>query len=172
MSWRSKSYEVLPALSVRGPELRRALRTATTAWMFGVVWLACTAGSRVTFFGRMLGFDDFHFGMMSAIPFAATFGQLIAVILIERSGLRKYQFLHCGFIHRAMWIVIAAIPFVLPVPSKWAVWTMLAALGISWLLAALSIPAWMTWMGDLIPRRIRGRYFATRSAEARSIKSR
>ncbi|MCP4378261.1 MAG: MHS family MFS transporter, partial [bacterium] len=28
----------------------------------------------------------------------------------------------------------------------------------------MATPAWHTWMGDLIPRRIRGRYFATRNA--------
>jgi MFS family permease len=170
MSWRQKSYEVLPALSVRGPELRRSLRTITSAWIFGVMWLSCIAGSRVTIFGRMLGFDDRHFGIMAALPYAATLGQLLAVVLSERTGLRKYQFLECALAHRALWLVVAAVPLFLPIPSPWAVWAMLAVFGLSCFLGALSAPPWMTWMGDLIPRRIRGRYFATRSRYAEITK--
>ena len=35
MSWRRKSFDVLPALSVRGQPLRSSLRLVTAAWMLG-----------------------------------------------------------------------------------------------------------------------------------------
>jgi len=164
MFWRRKSYEVLPALSVRGPELRRSMRLVTAAWMMGVVWMFAVSGSRLNLFGRMLGFNDFHFGMLTALTFLATFAQLAATILLERSGLKKYQFLFCGLISRFMWVVIAAIPLIFPLPSPLAVWSMLTLVLISSLMLSLATPAWHTWMGDLIPRRIRGRYFAARNA--------
>ena len=164
MFWRRKSYDVLPALSVRGPELRRSMRLVTAAWMMGVVWMFAVSGSRLNLFGRMLGFNDFHFGMLTALTFLATFAQLSATILVERSGLKKYQFLYCGLISRFLWIVIAMIPLVFPLPSPWAVWSMLTLVLISSVMLSLATPAWHTWMGDLIPRRIRGRYFATRNA--------
>jgi len=164
MFWRRKSYDVLPALSVRGPELRRSMRLVTAAWMMGVVWMFAVTGSRLNLFGRMLGFNDFHFGMLTALTFLATFAQLAATILVERSGLKKHQFLFCGLISRFLWIVIAAVPLVFPLPSIWAVWSMLTLVLISSLMLSLATPAWHTWMGDLIPRRIRGRYFATRNA--------
>lgn len=170
MPWRRQSYDVLPALSVRGNTLRRAMRNVTIGWIFCMVWMSCVMGSRLTIFARFLGFEDEHFGLMTAITFTATFGQFVAVILIERTGLRKYQFLYCGVASRALWIAIAAVPLILPVPSHWAVWTMLALLAASSLLTALMEPAWHTWMGDLIPRRIRGRYFATRSRWATIVK--
>jgi MFS family permease len=44
---------------------------------------------------------------------------------------------------------------------------MLTLLGLSSFLAAMSGAAWITWMGDLIPRRIRGQYFASREKWAR-----
>jgi len=163
MPWRRKSYEVLPALSVRGPELRRSLRTVTTAWMFGVVWMSCVSGSHIPVFCRMLGFNDFHFGLLAALPFAATIGQLFAAVLVERTGLRKYQFIDCVTLSRALWLVPAVLPFVLPIPSGTAVVVLLVVLGLSWFLNAMGTPAFWTWMGDLIPRRIRGRYMAVRS---------
>jgi len=167
MSLRSKSYEVLPALSVRGPELRRSLRTVTIAWMYGMVWMSCIMGSHVTIFSRMLGFTNFDFGLMTALPFLARFAHLPAVILTERTGLRKYQFLVALTIHRLSWLLIALIPLVMPIPSRLAVYTMLLLLTLSWSLAAFGMPGWMTWMGDLIPRRIRGRYLALRARVAR-----
>ena len=42
--WRAKAYDVLPALSVRGKELRASLRIVTLGWMFGSVWMASTNG--------------------------------------------------------------------------------------------------------------------------------
>jgi MFS family permease len=162
MSWKSRSYDAVPALSVRGQALRRALRTVTAAWMLGVVWMACVSGSHVKIFSRMLGFSDLTFGLMGALPFMATFGQVIAAALIDRTGLLKYQFIHCSLIHRLLWLVVAAVGLLLPVPSSWAVAVMLSTLAMSWFMAALSSPAWLTWMGCLIPRRIRGRYFAQR----------
>ena len=67
MPWRRQSYEVLPALSVRGRALRQSLRTVTQAWMLGVVWRACISGSQMKVFCRMLGFEDLHFGLDLAV---------------------------------------------------------------------------------------------------------
>lgn len=132
------------------------------AWMAGIIWMTIVAGSRTTIFGRMLGFNDFHFGLMAALPFIATFAQLPAAIIIERTGLRKYLFIYSATLGRALWLPIALIPLVLPIPSASAIWTMLVLLTVSNFLMQLSAPAWWSWMGDLIPRRIRGRYFARR----------
>ena len=162
MPWRRKSYDELPALSVRRSELRRTMRLIVIAYVFGVAWFSCVSGGQLKIFCRMVGFSDFHFGLMGALPFVATFAQLIASILIERTGLRKYQFVHCATAHRLLWFVVAAVPLLMTVPSKAAVYVMLVVLGMSWLMNALAVPAGITWLGDLIPRRIRGRYMASR----------
>jgi MFS family permease len=169
-SWRHRSYEVLPALSVRRHTLRRDFRTITVAWMFGTVWMLTIQGSRMTNFCEMLGFSERDFGLLAALPFVTKFGQLSAAVLMERTGLRKYQFLYCGVLHRGLWLGVAMLPLAflyIPglggLPSRWAVFLMLAVLTISWFSESLAGPAWMMWMGDLIPRRIRGRYFANRS---------
>ena len=149
--------------------MRSSLRTVTAAWMFGVVWMACIAGSRMTIFARMLGFNNFHFGLLAAVPFIATLGHLVATVLIERTGLTKHQFLQFGTASRLLWLAVAAIPpaamlpFLPDLPAAWAAPTMLVIILASSFLAAMANPAWLTWMGDLIPRRIRGRYMADRS---------
>ena len=167
--WRRLSYQEVPALSVRRGHLRRALRTVTLAWAFGVAWLAASSGSHLRILAGQLGFGDLAFGVLAAIPFMATFGQVFAAALIERTGLVKYQFIHFAAVHRGLWLVVAMLPLVLPVPSDVAVVAVLGAVAASWFMAALSAPAWMTWMGMLIPRRLRGRYFAQRERIALMI---
>lgn len=169
MPWRRQTFDDLPALSVRGKSLRRSLRISTIAWMYGVVWMAFTGGAHVNQFVRMLGFNNVAFGMLAAIPFAATFGQSIAAVLVESSGLRKYQFIYFGTLHRLLWLVPAVIPLLIPLPSTWAVVIMLAALWFSSFLNALATPAYLTWMADLVPRRIRGRFFAMRTSVSRGV---
>ena len=160
--WRNWSYEILPALSVRRKELRQSLRTVTLAWMYGVVWFACVNGEQLRAYARMLGFNDLAFGILGAIPFLASVGQLAAAITIERTGLRKFHFMLYATLHRLLWFAVAAVPLLLS-PGPWAVVTVLLLLAASHYLAAVSVPSWTTWMGDLIPRRIRGRYFARRT---------
>ncbi len=162
MAQAGRYYDVLPALSVRGAPLRRSMRLVTVAWMFGVVWLSCAGGEQVRAFARMLGFNDFAFGLLGALPFVATFGQLIAAIVIERTRLRKYTFIQWGTIHRLLWVAVAAVPL-LWAPGTAAVVVVLVVLSVSHFLGAMSSPGWVTWMSDLIPRRVHGRYFARRA---------
>ncbi len=162
MKWKYRSFEILPALRFRGRPLRGALRTVTVAWMFGVVWMSCISGSQMTLFCRLLGFQQYHFGILAAIPFAATYAQLIAAAIIERTGLRKYMFIVNACIQRLLWVAIAATPLLLG-RGHAAIAIFMALYGLAAVLAHLSSPPWTSWMSDLIPRRIRGRYFANRS---------
>ncbi len=152
----------IPALQVRRDPLRRSLHTITLAWMFGIIWITLINGAGLKTYARMLGFGDFAFGVLGALPFLAGFGQIIGSAIVERTGWTKRPFLRFALPHRLLWIAVAAIPLLLPVPSKWAVAATLAAVFANWVLAAMAVPAWMTWMGDLIPRRIRGRYIGNR----------
>jgi MFS family permease len=158
----------LPALSVRRRELRQSLRCVTVAWMFGVAWMSCTSGDQVRAFARMLGFNDFAFGLLGALPFLATLGQLQASLIIERTGLRKGTFILWGTIHRLLWLMVAAVPLVLH-PGPGAVLAVLGILSVSHFLGAMATPGWLTWMSDLVPRRIRGRYFARRVQWAQRV---
>ncbi len=168
MSWRSKSYEVLPALSVRGGNLRRSLRTVTAAWMFGIIWMVGIGGATMLNFGYLAGFTEFQWGVFSALIFAATLAQLPASYLVERTGLRKIQFLQSTTMSRLLWIVVATLPVLLLIlPNTEATraviaWSALALIFTSWMLSNFGAPGWMTWMADLIPSRIRGRYLARR----------
>lgn len=168
MRLRHASYEVLPALSVRRAELRRSMRLITSAWAMGIIWMACVGGSWMNTFQLMLGFSDIHFGLMTSLASVATLANLAAVVIIERTGLRKYLFIVSMSISRLLWMVVALILVTLA-GTQAGIWLVLVTILASWVLGAIGSPAWFTWMGDLIPRRIRGRFLARRSQISRLI---
>ncbi|MCY2927413.1 MAG: hypothetical protein NT031_18640 [Planctomycetota bacterium] len=163
MNWQKTKYEEVPALSVRGHDLRHSLRVVTMAWMFGVVWATCIGGSHINTFANLLGFNNLAFGIMTSLPFAARFVQLLASAMVEKTGAVKGPFLRYASISRILWLAVAAVPLFLTIPSTAAVVACLLMMTLSWGTAMMAVPPWVLWMGKLMPRRIRGRFLARRA---------
>jgi MFS family permease len=154
------------ALPVPNPQpqvdLRQALGIITLAWAFGAMWMFTINGAAMNRFGKAIGMTDAAFGFLAALPFVGTAMQLPAIYYIARLGHRRSVFLWFGVINRLLWIVAAIVPWLLPDGSPWRWRTVLVILAVSWMMNHVSTPAWYSWMSDLIPRRIRGRYFGNR----------
>jgi MFS family permease len=171
----SVTYEELPALCIRGRELRGAMRVVTMAWMFGTVWMVCAGGTAVLNLGYLAGFTDFHWGVWAAMGFASTLAQLPASYHIERTGHRKRLFMVANISGRLMWPVLGVLAVGLMVlPNTAAARLMVAWMALAVVLGAnalgqLATPSWNTWMADLIPARIRGRFFARRNVYSLSV---
>ncbi len=153
----------IPSRPGRSSPLQRQLRLILIAWGFGSYWLWTISGAAMTQFARALHTPDYGFGVLATLPFIGTVLQLPGSVLIERYGGRKALFITFGTIGRLMWTVAALIPWVLPDAQAWWWPSMALTLLISWAAANLATPAWMNWMSDVIPRRIRGRFFGIRN---------
>jgi MFS family permease len=142
---------------------RQQLAFVFYAWTFGSVWLWSISGAAMTQFSKAMGLPEYGFGVLATLPFAGTLLQVPASYLLEKYGRRKLVFLWLAGIGRMMWTVTAMIPWVLPDARTWWWPMMLVSLLFSWSLMQASVPAWMNWMSDVIPRQIRGRYFGLRN---------
>jgi len=162
MWFRRLSYDAVPALSLRREALRWSLRRITLAWAIGVVWLTAVNGPHFGKFTRMAGFTDLTLGILAALAYVGGFIQPIAGIFIERTGLTKYLFIRFALIHRVLWLPLGVLLLVVPTPSLLGAVIVLLLVGASWLADGVAHPAWLTWMGWLIPPRIRGRYMGHR----------
>lgn len=167
-SWRSKSYDVLPALSIRGKELRSSLHAVTLGWVFGSMWMIGIGGATISNFAKLTDWGDFHWGVYQAIGFLAMLAQLPASYIVEATGLRKITFLGVTTIHRLMWMFVGLGPLMMMLfPGHVGPGAVISAtfilIFLSSVLGNMGSPAWVTWMSDLIPTRIRGRYFARRN---------
>lgn len=142
---------------------RRQLQLVTLAWVFGTAWLFIITGAAMTQFARSIGMPDYAFGILAALPFAGSLAQLPISYVLERFGGRRLIFIVALTVARALWVVVAAVPWLLPGRPQWWWPTMLVLLALSWACAQAGGPPWFAWMSDVIPRRLRGRYMAFRN---------
>ena len=146
--------------------LRRSLGLVTVAWVFGSVWVTATAGAPLTLYAQSLHASEFQFGLLSALPFIASLISMPASALIERTGKRKAIFIWGSYLNRVLWIPIALVPLWLVSHAR-ASYSAAMAIFLILMFAmhsggAIGGPAWTSWMADLVPDRVRGRYFSRR----------
>ncbi len=143
------------------PARRAVLQRILVAWLFGAAWMSITTGAVLTRFAKSAGLSEFGFGILAAVPFMAALAQLPASMALDRFGHRKRVFIVANVLHRALWLVIAAIPWILPREAQPA--GLIALMILSAVSNHVTAPAWYSWLVDLVPARIRGRYFSRRT---------
>lgn len=126
-----------------------------------------TSGAPLTEFARRLGTSNFQFGILSALPYITALACLPAAWWIERSGRRKPVFFYGLFSQRYLWFIIGPLPLWLWYRaggrgSGLAVAVFLGLMLVMYITGTIGGTAWTSWMADLCPPRLRGRYFARR----------
>ena len=153
---------------LQGAALRRAMGLVTMSWIFGSVWATAIGGAPFSLFARDLGASEFQIGVLAALPFLASLVSMPASIITERTGARKRLFLAGLYAQRLLWFPIALIPLWLlgrghgGGPSGAAVLVFMAMILIMHSAGAVGGPAWLSWMADIVPERVRGKYFSRR----------
>lgn len=142
-------------------EVRRALTLSLVEGMLAQVHITLTAGAFLTGLALMLGAGNLTLGLITALPFLIQPLQLLGAWLIERQGQRK-PLTVLGSLGRAVWLVVIVLPY-LPFGATQRLALLVTALSISHALLTICANAWTNWMTDLVPPRLRGRYFGTRN---------
>jgi MFS family permease len=132
------------------------------AAVFGVI--TATALAR---YGQTLGLSPFGFGVLAALPYVTALAQIPASFAVERFGGRKSVAIAGILTHRALWLAVAAVPWL--VPRAWWWFGLLVCVGLSYTSAHIGAPATTSWAADLVPSRLRGRYYALRGQLVRII---
>ena len=111
--------------------------------------------------------SPFQFGVLAALPFIASLLSLPASLLIERTGERKKIFLYGLYFQRLLWFPIALVPLWIvsqygPARRRRGDAVFLLLMFIMHAAGAVGGPAWVSWMADVVPERLRGKYFSRR----------
>ena len=146
---------------VRSDEILRLLNIIVLSAAIGTFLITAQTGVAFTGFASTLGAGELAFGLISALPVLAGLMQIYASHLVVKTGKYKQMFLVGGIVQRVSWIIVAFIPYILPVEQSrlWAliVLVTLAAMGGSFVAIAHT-----TLLGSVVPIEIRGRYITTR----------
>jgi MFS family permease len=142
--------------------VQRGLRLSIIEGALANVHISVTMGAFLTGFALLLGARDFELGVIGALPFLSQLFQFVGAYLEARLGDRRKLAVLSSAMSRALWVVIALLPF-LPGLGATSLAMFLLVLAISQALLGITANAWTSWMSDLVPPRQRGHYFGTRN---------
>ena len=142
--------------------LRRTLGASVVEGMFAEVFASCAGATVLTAWAIALQLGPFLVGVMTALPFFAQFVQFPAAWLTSFFGHRRVA-LTAVCLSRLAMFPLAVLPWLgLSFPAQQHL--LLAVAGASALLSVVGNNAWVAWMGELVPRSVRGRFFGRRTA--------
>ncbi|NQU11804.1 MFS transporter [bacterium] len=142
--------------------IRRGLNINIAAGSLAMVWMAGTLGIPLALMLQNLQASGTLIGFSTTVQQLAMLVQIPASFFTERLKTRKPVWLIASVIHRGLWFLPAALPFVIPDN-----WPLMARL-IVWMIAVSSVlgqmvtPCWYSWMADLVPDHLSGRFWSRR----------
>ncbi len=145
---------------LRPQEVERGLRYLLLDGVSSQVMGALTGGALLVAFALQLGASNKVIGLIAAVGPLSQLLQLPAIVLVERLRRRKALVVLVSLVGRLFWVVVAAIPFVLPPPYR--VGALLASLAVYFAASSFANAAYNSWKRDLVPDAVMGRYFAHR----------
>jgi len=148
-------------------EVRSALWYIMVAWLFGASFCSITGGAPLySFLKNYLQTDDFSFGLVMAAGPVAVLFFLLGSLVVERTGCIKRHFLLFVTAGRLAWLGVAAIALWLPVkahaPSHLQVLLVGLIVFASAGLMNFGGAGWPTWMSEVIPTSVAGKFFGVR----------
>ena len=139
------------------------------AWLCRFSWegalgngfIILTSGAFLTSLALYFGAGDMEIGVLCAIPFLAQIAQMFSSWLINLSGSRKGITITGFLVGRLIWLLLIPLLFI---SFNWKLEAFLILVVISNFAVMLATPGWLSWISDLVPVKIRGRYFGRRAS--------
>lgn len=149
-----------PRESLNSKEVERGLRYLLLDGVSTQIMGAFTGGALLVAFALELGASHAVIGLIAAVGPLSQLLQAPAAVLVERTRRRKLLVLSGGLLGRGFWVLIAAIPWVVPTDHRLT--ALVASLFAYFGSSAVSSAAYNSWKRDLVPEARMARYFAKR----------
>ncbi len=148
--------------------VKSAMRYSTLEGLFAAQYMATTTSALLVGFLLALGASVTQVGYAAALPMlGGIFQPLGAELIRRRKGWRRGICVSGVLIDDLLWIIsILGVAFL---PTSKALILVLVLLGVQQIPVHASLLAWQSWVSDLIPPRVRGRYFGTRNFTVNSF---
>ncbi|MDR0268440.1 MFS transporter [Paenibacillus sp.] len=140
---------------------RKNLRIATMEGIPAVMFQTLLGGQFLTGFLLYLGANTSQLGFVLAITTFVNIAQLFAAFLIQRLRSRKWPLVVFVAFHRILWGSTGLIPFLFPRPYWVTAFIVLYTL--AFMFNTVGGILWNSLISDIVPSRVRGRYFGIRN---------
>lgn len=149
------------ASSAHKPETKKAMKLNTVEGAFAVA-ADNLAVPYLGLFALALGATPSQIGMLTAFPnFLGNILQIPFGLWSERMHDKRILPIVGGYLSRSTWIILVFLPFLFPEQYRVPLVIVLATFRV--LTANLGVPAWTALQADLVPKSIRGQYYANRN---------
>ena len=153
-----------PDARLEARRLRPGLRALAVDHVFSQSMAALTSGVFMVSLVFALGGTNGTVGIIAAIGPIAQAVQIPAIFLVESLRRRRAITVLTAWTARLMFLVIAALPWLAPPSAR--IPLLLLAILIHCVLGAISGCSYSSWVRDVIPDRVMGRYMGRRLAWA------
>lgn len=144
----------------------RALRLVLYDGLASEAMGTLTAGVFLVGFAVELGASNVAIGVLAAVPFFVQLTQLPAVVLVERLRTRRAICFWSAGIGRTFLLAAALAPALGPTTG---IAVLIGAIAVYQGLGAIGGCSWNSWMRDLVPASIFGRFFGRRTAATTAL---
>lgn len=166
MSERKKAKVVTDSPFCRGEAIsERVDRTMWTSLYEGAltsIFLNWTSGAVLTGYMIYLGASSFELAMVASIPLLAQISSPFAARLQIFYPHPRQLTVLLALLGRMIWLLPALFPL-LTLPADRLPLYILMVVSFSSIFQSSAGTIWTVWMGDLIPEKVRGRYFGVRN---------
>ncbi len=114
-----------------------------------------------------LGASTFVIGVLASLAPIAQMAQIPAILVIEKVAMRKLLTVVFAMASRLSLVAAALVPFFAPAGTQVALFTLFMVL--FFLGASFAGCSWGSWIKDIVPEKIMGRYLASRLAAATAL---
>lgn len=132
--------------------------------MASIGYTSITTSGFLAAYALAIGANNFQIGMLASLPFIMQLLQIPSIYLVEKVRFRKAISVISWFIAQLLWFPIALIPIFLDIPGDSAVSFLLMLMAIRGVMTAITNCSWNSWIRDLVPQTILGRFFSKRMA--------
>lgn len=129
------------------------------------VFLNWTSGSVLIGYMLYLGASATHLGLVASVPLLAQAMAPVAAWMAAVLGRRRLLVVLNAIFARGLWILAAVLPALGLPPAAEPTFIVLLVL-VSSVFQAANSTLWASWMGDVVPDNLRGRYFGARTGIA------
>lgn len=148
-------------------ETQRGLNRVVFEGMASQTMESLTKGVFLVGLALQLGASNFVVGLLGAVPFLSNLFQIPAILLVERYRDRRTIVVICSFIGRSFLLIVALATLI---PNKQLALTIvILSVAMRYCFGALANCAWNSWMRDLVPKVILGKFFGKRMSATTSI---